>query len=164
MNTQASATILDLDSLLDSTLDGVEDIADYINPPTGLYQLSIIEAEIKAGKKADPAKKQAAKAARIVITYKVEATTETEGIPVPDGTLFTEGMQGTEDGLKFFKKQARKLLNVDSLDGVSIRDILGSLKEIGLFDARIVLKETPGDNGRTYENVNVTPIWPEATA
>lgn len=162
MNTQTSATILDLDALLDSTLDTVEDIPDYLNPPTGLYNLSIVDAEIKAGKKADPAKKQAAKAARILITYKVEGTTETEGIPVPDGSLFTEGMQGTEDGLKFFKKQARKLLNVDSLDGVSIRDILGSLKEIGVFDARIVLKETPGDNGRTYENVNVTPIWPEA--
>lgn len=160
MNTQTTLTILDLDSLLDFTLDGVEDIADYINPPTGLYSLSIPEAEIKAGKKAEkPGDK--AKAARIIITYKVEATKETEGLPVPDGTLFTEGMQGTEEGLKFFKKQARKLLNVDSLDGVSIRDILGSLKEVGVFDARIVLRTSKGDKGQDYENVNVTPIWPE---
>lgn len=160
MNANTSATILDLDSLLDSTLDGVEDIADYLNPPTGAYRLDITEAEIKPGKPADVAKKQKAKAARIVITYKVVATTETEGIPVPDGTLFTEGMQGTEDGLKFFKKQARKLLNVDSLDGVSIREILVALKESPEFDARIVNRKTVDEAGREFENVNVTPIHP----
>lgn len=164
MNANTQATILDLDQLLDATLDGVEDIPDYLTPPTGLYKLSIIEAEIKAGKKADPAKKQAAKAARIVITYKVDSTVETEGMPVPDGSLFTEGMQGTEDGLKFFKKQARKLLNVESLDGVPIRGILDALKEVQLFDARITVRKSTGDQGQEYENVNVTPIWPEATA
>lgn len=159
-NTQ-SATILDLDALLDSTLDSVEDIADYINPPTGNYKLSITEAEIKPGKKASkPGEK--AKAARIVITYRVDATVETEGMPVPDNTLFTEGMQGTEDGLKFFKKQARKLLNVENLDGVSIRDILSSLKEVAMFDARVVTRTTKNDQGQEFENVNVTPIWPEA--
>lgn len=161
MNAQTDTTILDLDALLDATLDTVEDLADYINPPTGNYNLSIMEAEIKPGKKASkPGEK--AKASRIVITYRVNATKETEGIPVPDGSLFTEGMQGTEDGLKFFKKQARKLLNVDSLDGVTIRDILMSLKEVSEFDARIVLRLTKGDAGQEYENVNVTPIWPDA--
>ena len=160
MNTNTS-TILDLDQLLDATLDTVEDIADYLNPPSGNYRLAITEAEIKAGKPAGKAGEKA-KAARIVITYKVVATTETEGIPVPDGTLFTEGMQGTEDGLKFFKKQARKLLNVDNLDGVSIRDILSSLKESPEFDARIVTRTTKNEQGQEFENVNVTPIWPAA--
>lgn len=159
MNANAQATILDIDALLDSTLDSVPDMPDYLNPPTGTYVLSIIEAEIKAGKPADPAKKQAAKAARIVITYRVDKTVETDGIPVPDQTLFTEGFQGTEDGVAFFKKQAKKLLNVDDMAGITIRDILMALKDVANFNAVIKTTTTSGDNGKEYENVNVRPLW-----
>ena len=154
------STILDIDALLDSTLDSVPDMPDYLNPPTGNYTLSVIEAEIKAGKPADPAKKQAAKAARLVITYKVDSTIETDGIPVPDGTLFTEGFQGTEDGIAFFKKQAKKLLNVEDLSGVTIRDILEALKGVQNFNAMLTNKTSTSEDGkREYENVNVRPIW-----
>ena len=153
------STILDIDALLDSTLDSVPDMPDYLNPPTGNYTLSVIEAEIKAGKPADPAKKQAAKAARLVITYKVDSTIETDGIPVPDGTLFTEGFQGTEDGIAFFKKQAKKLLNVEDLSGVTIRDILEALKGVQNLSAMLKNTTTQSEDGkREYENVNVRPI------
>lgn len=157
-NTQA-ATILDIDALLDSTLDSVPDMPDYLNPPTGNYVLSITEAEIKAGKPADPAKKQAAKAPRIVITYRVDQTIETDGVPVPDLTLFTEGFQGTEDGVAFFKKQAKKLLNVEDLSGVTIRDILEALKGVQNFNAMLKNVVSQGDGGKEYENVNVRPVW-----
>ena len=157
-NTQA-ATILDIDALLDSTLDAVPDMPDYLNPPTGNYVLSITEAEIKAGKPADPAKKQAAKAPRIVITYRVDSTVETDGVPVPDQTLFTEGFQGTEDGVAFFKKQAKKLLNVEDLSGVTIRDILEALKGVQNFNAMLKNVVSQGEGGKEYENVNVRPIW-----
>lgn len=161
MNT--SATILDIDSILDSTLDAVADVPDYLNPPTGNYILSVTEAEIKPGK--PKTAKEEAKPARLVITYRVEETLETEGIPVPNQTLFTEGFQGTEEGLGYFKKQAKKLLNTDNLDGVSIRDINASLKEVQNFKARLTNKTTKDDKtGREYENVNVRPIWEEATA
>lgn len=151
-------TILDLDALLDSTLDGVVDVPDYLNPPTGNYVLSIIEAEIKAGKAAEG--KEKAKPARLVITYRVDSTKETDGVPVPDGSLFTEGFQGTEQGLEFFKKQAKKLLNVEDLNGVSIRDILSSLKEVQNFDAVLTNKKTTSEDGkREYENVNVRPVF-----
>ena len=154
-----TSTILDIDALLDSTLDSVPDIPDYLNPPTGNYTLSVIEAEIKAGKPADPAKKQAAKAARLVITYKVDSTIETDGIPVPDGTLFTEGFQGTEEGITFFKKQAKKLLNVEDLSGVTIRDILEALKGVQNLSAMLKNTTTQSEDGkREYENVNVRPI------
>lgn len=157
---QSSSTILDIDALLDATLDTVADMADYLNPPTGTYVLSITEAEIKPGKPADPAKKQAAKAARIVVTYRVDQTTETDGIPVPNNTLFTEGFQGTEEGLAFFKKQAKKLLNVEDLSGVVIREILEALKGVQQFNAVVKTTTTPSDDGkREYENVNVRPVW-----
>lgn len=148
----AENTILDLDALLNSSLDNVADVPDYLNPPTGSYTLSVVEAEIKAGKPAEG--KTPAKAARIVVTYRVDQTKETEGIPVPDGTLFTEGFQGTEKGLEFFKKQSKKLLNVEDLNGVTIADILGSLKEVQNFDAMVTLKKD-----EQYENVNVRPVW-----
>lgn len=161
MSEANNTTILDIDALMESTLDSIPDLPDYLNPPTGNYILSVTEAEIKPGKPADPAKKQAAKAARIVITYRVDSTTETSGIPVPDNTLFTEGFQGTEEGIGYFKKQAKKILNVDDLAGVTIRDILDAIKGVQNFAAVVKTATTTGDNGKEYENVNVRPVWPQ---
>ena len=153
-----TTTLLDIDSILDSQLDAVADLPDYLTPPTGTYVLNVIDAEIKPGKKAEAGKE--AKAARIVITYSVAATKETDStMPVPDGSLFNEGFQGTEKGLEFFKKQAKKLLNVEDLNGVTIRDILASLKEVQNFDAIVTVKQTKGDQGQDYENINVRPVW-----
>lgn len=152
-------TILDLDTLLDSTLDTVVDLPDYLNPPTGNYVLSVIEAEIKQGKPAEG--KEKAKPARIVLTYRVDQTVETEGMPVPDGTLFTEGFQGTEEGLGYFKKQAKKLLNIEDLNGVSIRDLLESLKDVQTFDA-VLTNKVSKVGEKEYENVNVRPVFAAA--
>lgn len=148
-----SETILDLDSILDSTLDAVKDVPDYCNPPTGNYTLSIPSAELKAGLPAKDGKP--ATAPRLVITYKVEQTIETEGSPVADGTLFTEGFQANEQGLEYFKKQSKKLLNAESIDGISIRDLLGALPELPPFSA--VLTTTKNKEG--YENVRIRPVY-----
>lgn len=145
-------TILDLDSLLDSNLDDVKDVPDYMNPPTGQYQLSIADAVLEQTKPKDgkPA------SARFKITYKVDATIETKEAPVPDGTLFTETFMGTEEGLGFFKKQVKKIMNTEDVAGVSIRELLEGLKGQE-FKANITVRTTVS-NGKTYENVNVRPV------
>jgi hypothetical protein len=147
----AENTILDMDALLDATLDNVADIPDFLNPPDGLYELAITEAEIKPGK-------EAGKASRIVLTHKVVSTVDTDGVPVPNGSLFQESFQGTEQGLGFFKKQAKKYMNVDDISGVSMREIIASLKGLE-YKARVTTKVTKNDAGKEYENVNVRPIW-----
>jgi len=150
-------TILDLDELLDSNLDQVEDLPDYVDPSSGLYSLSIAEAKINKSK--DPKK-----ASRIVLTYKIEEVIEVDagGYPVPTGSLFTEGFQGTADGLKFFKRQAKKLLNADDLTGISLGDLLGGLKGLSPFGARVAVRKSKNaETGQEYTNIDVRPIAAE---
>ena len=153
---QSADTILDMDSILDSTLDAVADVPDYVTPSTGNYRLAISAAELKNGLPAKDGK--AATPHRLTITYRIEEVLETEALPPAVGALFTEGFQATQQGLEYFKKQAKKLLNVDSVDGITIRDMLQALPELSVFDAQI--KTTKNKEG--YDNVRITPVYPAA--
>lgn len=144
-------TVLDLDSILDMTLDNVKDVPDFVNPPTGNYTLSIEEAkfDIKTNKDKE-------KVGRFSITYKVEETIDLASdkeLPVADGSLYSEGFTYSEDGIAYLKKQAKKILNVDSVDGVSLRDLLDSLKDVAPFKAKVVTQEKNG-----YINTRTTPV------
>src|SRR5690606_31920075 len=146
-------TILDLDKLMDSTLDNVADIPDYMNPPNGLYVLSIHDAVIEKGKAKEDGKPVGS---RFKLTYKVDETIETTEAPVADGTLFNETFMGTEQGLEFFKKRVKSVMNADDLSGVAIRDLLEGLKGVQ-FKAALTTR-TSISNGKSYENVNIRPI------
>lgn len=145
-------TVLDMDSILDMTLDSVKDVPDYVNPPSGAYTLSIEDAKFEIKKN-----KEGEKVGRFSVTYKVEETIELASdkeLPVADGSLFSESFTYTEDGIAYLKKQAKKLLNVDSVDGVSLRDLLDSLKDLAPFKAKIVTQEKNG-----YINSRITPVY-----
>ena len=157
-------TILDLDSVLDGNLNNVKDIPDYLNPPTGSYILSISKAEFKVVETKDKETGAKGKVGRISMTYKVEETLEIadpKELAVANETCFVESFTYTEQGLEYFKKQAKKILNVESLDEVSLREILSSLEEVAPFKARIKTEETTVDSGKTYTNTRVTPIHAE---
>lgn len=148
-------TILDLDELMQSTLDNIEDVPDYVEPDSGTYALSVIEAEIKKSK-------EAGKASRIILTYRIDGIIELSqgGHPVPEGSLFNESFQGTAEGLKYFKKQAKKLLNVEELNGIPMSDLLEALKALDSFNAVVSKKLTKGkEEGTTYTNINVRPVY-----
>lgn len=155
------STILDIDSILDNTLDSTPDVPDYVTPGEGDYILSIPEAKIEKAKGKD------GEFLRIKITHSVQATVQLANekqLPVADGSLFTTTYMATEDGLAYFKKDAKKYLNVADVSGVPIRDILASLKDITDMPARIKIRTTPKDGGGVYENVNVTPMYPQEGA
>lgn len=155
MNAKTSATILDLDAMMDMDMGEVETKPDYITPAAGTYILDIVKAEItkpkaKEGKEEKPP--------RIVITYAIAETLECDDEPFPNGSMFSEGFQATEDGLGYFKKQAGKLLNVSDMTGAKLRDILDGLQEVKGVKAIITIRKSKGDNGQEYENVNIRPV------
>lgn len=149
----ANETLLDMDAILDQTMDAVKDVPDYVTPVTGNYVLSISSAELKKGLPAKDGKE--ATPPRLVITYAINEVLEVEGtlLPPATGSLFTEGFQTTEEGMEYFKKQAKKILNVDNLDGVSVRDLLNTLPEVAPFTAAVKVTK----KGQ-YENVRVNPV------
>lgn len=156
-------TILDIDALMDSTLDQVEDVPDFVTPPAGNYRLACEECKIDQQKKKDD-KGQSIIQTKIRLTHKIVSTVELKDpkdAPVADNSLFSETFMANEDGLKFFKKQAKAILNVDTLDGISLRDILNSLKGEE-YDAKITIRKTTGDKGQEYENAQVRVVPPAA--
>jgi len=150
--------ILDLDAILNTSADNIETLPDFQNPPAGQYHLAINDAKIDKRKGKDGKEDSL----QIVITYKVDETLELSNpseLPVATGTLFTERFQATEDGLKYFKKQALAILNVKDAAGATIRDLLDSIKGSEFKAVIKVRVSTQGD--KTYENLSVRPVHAE---
>jgi hypothetical protein len=147
-------SILDLDAVLDQDMGAVADVPDFVEPPAGLYDLGITKAAAEEYKNAE-----GNMIGRLRVTYKVNATIEVEGdeLPVPDGSLFSETFQLTEQGLEFFKKSAKNILGVTDMAGVSVRELLTELSGIESFQAKITVRMSES-KGKTYRNTNVRPI------
>ena len=154
------ATILDLDALLETKLSGVETLPDYMNPPSGLYVLTIKECGPKKYKLKDANKKETGEEAHnISLTIEVTETLQlADGeIGVPNGTLFTERFQATEQGLQFFKKRAMGVLNETDFGDAGLGDIFAAMKE-AQFKARVTYRKSTGQEGQVYENLNMQAI------
>ena len=149
----AENTILDLDALLDTKMNEVQDVPDYVTPPTGIYMLSVTKSEVEKFDYPATKDKAAKKGTKIRIGYKVEQVVECEdSLPPAVGSLFSDNFQGTTEGLEYFKKQARLILNVKDLGDASLKDVMDGLTGIS-FKARVVTKT----NKEGYENARVTP-------
>lgn len=146
-------TILDIDALLDSNLKDVENVPDFVNPPAGEYDLGVAKSAIEKFESKAKDGKPAQKGLRIRIGYKVNETIDTKEAPVADGSMFSETFMANEDGLKYFKKQAGKILNVKDFGDTSIRDIIDALNATESFKAKITIRKS-GD----FENAQVQPI------
>ena len=158
-------TILDIDSILDMAMDNVVDIPDYVTPDTGLYTLSIKDVTIKPGK-------DDTKAARIIVLIAIDSTLQLadNGMPVADGSLFQQSYQGTKEGLEFFKRDAKKWLNVEELSGLSMSDVFEGLKASEPITAKVTQRkttskvkdmETGETSTKTYTNISIDPIHGE---
>lgn len=163
MNTQVKpkATILDLDALMDTNLDSVPTVPDYITPPPGLYVLVVEEAKIEKYDIKEDGKKTGEVGNRIKIVYSVKETVSVmEGEdPVPNGSLFSESFQGSDEGIKYFKKAAMNILGVTTFENATIRDVIDGIKTAE-FRARITIRRTKGDNNREYENLQIRAANP----
>lgn len=162
MNATTQAETLDLGAMMEESLDNIQEAPDFSNPPPGLYVIEVKEAKVdkyKTKKEPDVEKQ------RLKILYATVSTVELAAggkePPVPDGSMFSETFQATEQGLSYFKKRIREVMNASDLTGVSLRDMMESVKG-SQFNARITIRVTKGDNGQDYENLNIRVIPPAA--
>lgn len=160
--TKPKATILDLDALMDVKMDAVETLPDYITPPPGLYVLAIHDCTFEKYDVKDEQKKPTGqKGTRIKIVYKIAQTVSVEAgnDPVPNGSLFSESFQGSEEGVKYFKKAAMNILGVTSFDGATLGDVKDGVKGAE-FQAKITIRKTQGEGGKVYENLTIRAANP----
>ena len=158
-----SATILDLDAMMDIEMDKVETLPDYVTPPDGVYILSVNDCKVEKYKTKAKDGKPEKEGSRIRLTYCVDKTMETADIPVKDGSLFSDSFMGTDDGIKFFKKQAMNILNVSDLAGARMKDVMDGLKGVS-FKAKITIRKTSDGSGGHYENAQVRPFHETAAS
>jgi hypothetical protein len=150
----AENTILDLDSMMDMEMSKVEDVPNYVTPPDGLYTFSV--QEVKSEKYTSKAKdgKPETKGQRIRITYVIDGVVECDDAAPPAvGSMFSESFMATEDGLKYFKRQAKNIMNVEDLDKATLRDVMDGLTGTK-FNAKTQLKKSSDG----FENIRVTPV------
>lgn len=146
-------TLLDIGAMMGETLDTVEDAAEFTNPPAGEYRLSVVSAK--------PGKLSKSGNATMQITYAVVETKSTASgeQPVPNGTMFSERFQWTEQGKPFFKSRIKSIMGVEDVSGVTIGDMLASATGAE-FDARITIKKDPKKDapGEFYENIVIRVV------
>ena len=158
----AEMTMLDLEGMLNDSLDAIPEAPDFNNPPAGEYRLLCKDAAID---KYETKKEPGIQKQRLKITYSIIETisTATKEQPVPDGSLFTETFMATETGLSYFKKRIKEIMNVSDTTGVSLSDMMDSSKGME-FKARITIKKSPNPNDpeNPYENIQIRVI-PQAS-
>lgn len=152
-------TLLDLEAMANETLDNIPDVPDFLTPPAGEYRLRVSESKIE---KYSPKDSPDEEAQRLKNIYEIVTTISTlNEPPVPDGSKFSETFQGTAEGLGYFKKRIKKIMNVEDTTGVSLADMMTSV--VGMeFDCRITIRKTKKPDGSGfYENVNILIVPPK---
>lgn len=146
-------TILDLGDMMNETLDTIPEAPDFITPPAGEYVLEVKDCVIDKYKTKDEPDtiKQ-----RLKITYSVVDTISVADNepPVPNESLFTETFTATEMGLGFFKKRVKELMAVDNVAGVSLGEMMDSIKGTQ-FKCRLTIKKSPNPKGGEYQNIQI---------
>ena len=115
-----TVTLLDLESMADETLDDFQEAAEFINPPAGDYKMKSVSGKI-AKFEHDDGEKQSIRV--IIGTVETLELASDEEPPVPDGSLFALSFKGTKEGLETFKREARKITGLESMDGMTLNDI-----------------------------------------
>lgn len=157
--TMSSDTMLDLDNLLDETLDNVEDLPDYVEPSSGVYALTVPECKLESfTKKGKDGQPDEPNQVRIRLTYAIAEVEELEpgSYPVAVGSLFSDTFMFNEMGKAIFKKTAKAILNEENVDGVPFRDLFDALKSVEPFRAIITSKQKGA-----YTNTTVRPVHEE---
>ena len=156
----AEQTILDLDNMMNESLDAIPDAPDFNNPPAGEYRIQVKDAMID---KYETKKEPGVPKQRLKMLYTVLETISlaTNEQPVPDGSMFSETFMATEQGLSYFKKRIKEVMNASDVTGVTLGDMMNSVKG-SEFQCRISIKKTanPNDKDNPYENIQIRVIPP----
>lgn len=129
-----TATLLDLESLADESLEDIAEAPEYINPPAGDYILRSVSGEIRTYEEDDGTTKQSI---RIVIAVKEALELVSDEPPVPEGSLFSLSFQGTKEGLGAFKRELRKMTGLEVLQPMTLNEYFQMLETELEFRGRI---------------------------
>ncbi|HNF23309.1 MAG TPA: hypothetical protein PLJ29_00070 [Leptospiraceae bacterium] len=144
-----TATLLDLESLADESLEDIAEAPEYINPPAGDYILRSVSGEIRTYEEDDGTTKQSI---RVVIAVKEALELVSDEPPVPEGSLFSLSFQGTKEGLGAFKRELRKMTGLEVLQPMTLNEYFQMLETELEFRGRISYRKF---KDREYINLRI---------
>lgn len=157
MSEVSNETLLDLDSVNDMSFEDIPEAPGFVQPPDGLYNLTITKAAIEEYKT-----KEGEERKRFAHYYSVKNTLEladpTEQAP-NEGDKFSERFMMNEQGLKFWKTKAKAILG--DIGSITVANALAELSTGNYsFKARIQNKKSKGKDGKEYTNTQVRILGP----
>ena len=144
-----TATLLDLESLADESLEDIAEAPEYINPPAGDYILRSVSGEIRTYEEDDGTTKQSI---RVVIAVKEALELVSDEPPVPEGSLFSLSFQGTKEGLGAFKRELREMTGLEVLQPMTLNEYFQMLETELEFRGRISYRKF---KDREYINLRI---------
>lgn len=152
--TNETETLLNIDEILDQSMENIEEAAGFVTPSDGLYVVGLASCKIEKHKtKDDPTKEKH----RIKYMYQISECLEksnSEDDDTPANGLFTEIFQLNEQGLSYFKQKATRILGDTA--GLTLGETIKSLNESeAVLKVSTRLKKTPKEGGGEYINVQV---------
>jgi hypothetical protein len=152
--------IIDVDSDLDGSVDETNTAPEFVTPPNGKYRLKVLGVKIasRKAKNEETGEEVDKNSARASIAV-VETIEVAEGdIPVPDGSMFSQQWQWTDQGKEYCKLFATKVLGGEAIKGATWRQVFEAL-EGAEFTGRVTNKVSVV-NGKEYTNTNINDIKP----
>ena len=122
--------MLNLDALLDSSMDAVKEAPNYVQPENGIYHLEVVETEIKKNTSKEEGKDDYA---TMHHEYKILKVEQQEGMPIAEGSLFGDRWMYQDKGLEYFKTRTLDIAEANgeeraAVAGLSLRDMLTGVK------------------------------------
>lgn len=154
-------TLLDLDSVDNMAGDEIEDVAGFVEPPTGLYRLKCTKAASRSysPKKGDNANKKVTQIRFMYSIVKVIELDDKKELIPPETGMFSEQFQGTKQGMKYWKFKAKALLAMENFGKATVKEINDKITDSEPeFDAKVTCNKTKNDDGTTFTNINVRVI------
>jgi hypothetical protein len=150
-------TLLDLDSVADMDLGGINDLPEFCTPPDGLYVFCTNSAKITANKN-----KEGKEVKKINHTYHICKVIQvvTQDDLVPDlGNLVGENFTMNAQGLSIWKLKAKGILGQEIISTKgTIGDVLEEMNDSRhYFVGKTRIKKT-NKEGVDYENVQVQVV------
>lgn len=147
-------SLLDMQNLLDTATEEVENRPDFVSPEPGIYQevYTGFKQEEKEAKQDSKTMKKGDKYVALILQYTIEETIEggNPQAPVKPGSLSTEQFILNADSLPAIKQRYAQIL------GVEQAELTGSMREIMQVAANTRIKtQYTARSGSTFTNKKV---------
>lgn len=149
--------MLNLDAILDTSMEEVQEAPNYVVPENGIYVLRVANTEAKTNKSKEEGKEDYV---TLHHEYEILEVVEQEGLPIAPGSLFGDRWMFQEKGLEYFKTRTLDIAEANGEDRTEIGRLKLSEMLQGVKDMtfKCVIAKSPRSDDPTRFNTRISNI------